>query len=136
MTCVEYLASPNPRFTGCARCGRPAARHEPSGQPATRWRDVELETGIVRHACQGSADPTAILTQAHTRAIQCSREYVTDPMLVAPAKHLHEAREEYADALNRLTWWLQENPEHDRRSHVREAVRLTVLAYELLRDIE
>lgn len=135
MRCDGFLGSLNPRNNGCVRCG---AREEAHNTVAhVRRRSLDVEREITREAGRGYIDPTALITHAETRANRLHAEYVTDPMLVAADRdRLQEAKEELADMRNHLVWWLEENPDDDRRQHAFASLRHALIAYDLLLEHE
>jgi hypothetical protein len=103
----------------------------------TRRRNLEFERDVTHLCAKGVCDPADLIEHAESRAMRLSGEYVTDPMLVTMTRDRpFEAREELTDARNHLVWWLEDHlddPEVDRKQ---DALRLIILAYQLLGDAE
>jgi hypothetical protein len=76
-----------------------------------------------------------LIAHAEHRSLNLHGEYVTDPMLIAPARdRALDVREELADAVNHGRWWLQENPDHPHAGRRRLALGLIARAYQLWED--
>jgi hypothetical protein len=103
--------------------------------PTTRLRNLEFERDITQHCAKGVCDPSDLIEHAESRAQRLSGEYVTDPMLVARHRDRPlDVREELADARNHLVWWLEDHLDDPTLNHKQEALRLIILAYQLLGD--
>jgi hypothetical protein len=105
-----------------------------------RPRNPELEREYVEHACAGRVIPAALIADMQGRAVSASSEYVRDPMTVRlGVDHLASALEEPPDAVNRLTWFLEENAEledFEARQQLMDAIADLTSAYERIRWVQ
>jgi hypothetical protein len=99
-----------------------------------RLRNLDHEREFIEHAARGVVNPDRLIEFCQMRAGTLSGEYVPDPMLVRlDVDQPLEVREEIADGINRLVWWLEDHLAveglRDRRM---AALRHLVMAYDLI----
>lgn len=92
-------------------------------------------TNVARRALAKFESVERLIEHAEHRSLNLHGEYVTDPMMIAPARDRGlDVREELADAVNHGRWWLQENPDHRHAGRRRFALGLIARAYQLWED--
>lgn len=103
----------------------------------TRRRNIDFERDVTHLCAKGVCDPSELIEHAESRAQRLSGEYVSDPMLVTMTRDRpFEAREELVDSRNHLVWWLEDHLDDPTVGRKQDALRLIILAYQLLGDEE
>lgn len=99
-------------------------------EPATRYRDLQGERDLIEHAARGVVDPDRLIDHARCRSMSLSGEYVPHPMLVrTDVDAPRDVREELADAINRIVWWLQDHPDHPHAPRRLQSLKALVVEY-------